>query len=451
MHDDRSINLIGFKSHIHNASTIKNIVFMLLKNICRSLPVLLIVLLACKGHSSKESSISEEHNNHKGISAFKHHFIISDLPGDGNWGFGVSSLGDLDRDGDLDYATCVRQDSIYWFENTGDGAWLKHTVGKISATQLGSAMTDIDGDGWQDLIIGGTWYHNPQNPRRAFFQSFVYDDRISNEIHDIVLADVNGDGKSDVVVLGDKEGCFWYEIPDQPSQETNWPRHVITMDVLKDKDAIHSGLFPAGIGDLDGDGDVDIVLPDRWLENNDHGEEWLKHSLPSGKRGPWGLSARSWIVDINKDGFPDIIMADSDQKQSQVAWLENDGNVPPSFQTHYLQQEAEGERGSFHSLAVVDFDGDGDLDIFTVDQEDTSIFPSGAGPRWYIWENVGTRDLRFREKVILDNGLGGHDARVGDIDGDGDQDIVSKIWKRWPENANGGKEHVDWLENLTIE
>jgi hypothetical protein len=114
---------------------------------------------------------------------------------------------------------------------------------------------------------------------------------------------------------------------------------------------------------------------------------------------------------------------------------------------HYLKQEAVGERGSFHSLAVVDFDGDGDLHIFTVDQEDTSIFPSGAGPRWYIWENLGTDDVSFHEKVILDNGLGGHDARVGDIDGDGDPDIVSKIWKRWPENANGGKEHVDWLEN----
>jgi hypothetical protein len=312
-------------------------------------------------------------------------------------------------------------------------------------------MMDVDGDGWQDIVIGGTWYRNPQNPRLAVFERMVYDDRILSEIHDIVLADVNGDGQSDVVVLGDKEGCFWYEVPDQPlAGKTNWKRHVITMDVLKDKDAIHSGFYPAGISDLDGDGDADIVLPDRWLENKTKGEEWVKHALPFGKRGPWGLSSRSWIVDLNKDGFPDIVMTDSDQKKSGVAWLENDGQKPPTFRAHDLKQDATGDRGSFHSLAVLDFDGDDDLDIFTVDQEDPSIFPSGAGPRWYIFENLGKDQVTFQEKVILDNGLGGHDARVGDIDGDGDLDIVSKIWRRWPENANGGKEHVDWLENLHV-
>jgi hypothetical protein len=424
---------------------------MLSKIIRKSVPVLLIVFLGCKGHSSKENSINGEQNNSNGIVEFKHHFIARDLPGDEGFGYGVSSLGDIDNDGDLDYATCSKQDSIYWFENRGGEEWVRHTVGKILTTQLGSAMMDVDGDGWQDLIIGGTWYHNPQNARDALFTKYVYDDRIVSEIHDIVLADVSGDGKLDIVVLGDKEGCFWYEVPDQPlTGKTNWKRHVITMDVLKDKDAIHSGFYPAGISDLDGDGDVDIVLPDRWLENNRKGEEWVKHALPFGKRGPWGLSSRSWIVDLNKDGFPDIVVTDSDQKKSGVAWLENDGQQPPTFRAHHLNQDAKGDRGSFHSLAVVDFDGDDDLDIFTVDQEDPSIFPSGAGPRWYIFENLGKEQVTFQEKVILDNGLGGHDARVGDIDGDGDLDIVSKIWRRWPENANGGKEHVDWLENLRV-
>jgi hypothetical protein len=51
--------------------------------------------------------------------------------------------------------------------------------------------------------------------------------------------------------------------------------------------------------------------------------------------------------------------------------------------------------------------------------------------------------------VILDARLGGHDVMVGDIDGDGDIDIASKIWSVWKENGNEGRVHVDWLENLS--
>lgn len=381
--------------------------------------------------------------------SFKHHFLSTALPGDERYGYGVSLLVDLDKDGDLDFVTCVRLDSIYWFENKGSGEWERHAVGKINTVQLGSAVMDVDNDGWPDIIIGGYWYQNPKNPRDALFKRFKYDQRIETEIHDIVTADMDGDGQEEIIVLGDKEGCFWYKIPPQPVQDMDWDRHTITMDVLKEKDAIHSGFWPAGIGDLDNDGDMDIVLPDRWLENRNQGKEWVKHDLPFGKRGPWGLSSRSWILDLDKDGDNDIVIADSDQTDCRIAWLENDGNDPPSFKAHFLPQEAPGTRGSFHSLALADFDGDGDLDIFTVEQEDPNILPSGAGPRWYIWENMDGKGGRFEERVIFDGKLGGHDAMIGDLDGDGDLDIVSKIWNRWPENANGGKEHVSWLENLT--
>ncbi|HBQ84362.1 MAG: hypothetical protein A2X03_01010 [Bacteroidetes bacterium GWA2_40_15] len=416
------------------------------------LSIILIGLLSCQGNISQKNSAEETTSRSIDTTMFRHHFIATDLPGDAKWGYGVSLFADIDNDGDPDYVTCVLQDSIYWFENNVNvnGEWARHTVGKILTSQLGSAIMDIDGDGWLDVITGTTWYQNPRNPRESLFKKIVYDSKIG-VMHDVVTADVNGDGKTDIVVTGDKDGCFWYEIPGDPLKESNWNRHLITMDVLVEKDGIHGGFFPAGISDLDGDGDADIVLPDRWLENRNHGKEWIKHPLPfARKRGPWGLSSRSWIVDLDKDGFADIVMSDCDQKGSEVAWLENDGQHPPSFKPHFLKQEATGIRGSFHSLAVADFNGDGNPDIFVVDQEDPSILPSGAGPRWFIWKNMGTEEITFKERVIFDGGLGGHDARVGDMDGDGDLDIISKIWNRWPENSNGGREHVDWLENLLI-
>lgn len=380
---------------------------------------------------------------------FQHHYITQDLPGESDWGYGCPTLADFDNDGDLDYSYSGI-DYLYWFENKDISTWERHNVGALPFPTLGATSVDVDKDGAIDIIIGGYWFRNTINKLNTDFVRYQYDDSIKTEIHDIVLADINGDGKNDLVETGEKEGLFWYQIPDHPTKDENWERTLITLDVLVKNERIHAGFFPKGIGDLDGDGENDIVLPDRWLENNANGTEWVKHQLPFGKRGPYGLSARSWIIDLDKDGDNDIVMTDCDQQASRAAWLENHGEAIPTFTAHFLPMTATGIRGSFHSLFVGDLDNDGDPDILTCDQEDDSIFPEGATPRWYIWEDVSTDcGLEFTERVIYDNKLGGHDALVGDADGDGDLDIFSKVWNLWPGSGNNGIEHGDILENKT--
>ncbi|MFN3323107.1 MAG: FG-GAP repeat domain-containing protein [Bryobacteraceae bacterium] len=380
---------------------------------------------------------------------FRHHYVSRDTPS-GNVGFGTPALADFDQDGDLDFLASDRSDGVLsWFEYQGPDQWVRHVAGSIELRQLGAAVLDVDGDGWPDFVIGGYWFRNPQNPRDSEFVRYRYDSRIGTEIHDIVSADIDGDGKLDIVAIGDREGLFWYKVPENPARDADWPRTLITNHGLIDRVRTHSGIFPNGVADLDGDGDPDIVLPDRWLENRDRGTSWIHHDLPFGRRGPWGLSARSWIVDLNGDSHMDIVMADSDGQNSGLAWLENNGKTPPAFTVHYLANHASGTRGSFHSLHVADFNLDGRLDIFTVEQEDPKILPVGAGPRWILWENLGGPGVRFEQRIILDAGLGGHDVQVGDVDGDGDPDIVSKIWRVWPGNANNGRIHIDYLENRT--
>jgi len=376
---------------------------------------------------------------------FRHHYITREMPGR-NMGMGSPALADFDRDGDLDFAFLNRGDlKFYWFENQGVEKWQRHLVGPAGIGQLGSITSDVDRDGWTDIVIGGFWYRNPQQPLSKPFVRYTYDSTITREIHDMALADVDGDGSPDVVAMGDGDGCFWYRIPAVPGQDLDWPRTVITMDVLDSNVDIHAGLASDGVGDLDGDGDVDVMLTDRWMENLGRGASWTGHILLFGKKGPWGLSSRSWIADLDSDGDNDVIVVDCDGQNSAVAWIENQDGTMGRNRVHYLANNASGTRGSFHSLQFADFDGDGDKDILVVEQEDPNILPLGATPRWFVWENQGNTE--FTERVIFEGHLGGHDVLVGDVDGDGDLDLVSKVWNAWSQNANDGKVHADWFEN----
>lgn len=393
--------------------------------------LLIVILFDCTQKESKQW--------------FELHTVSTDIPVGRR--YGTPALADFDNDGDLDFAMSVTRGPVYWFEYLDGEQWEQHEIAEIPTGQLGGGAFDVDQDGWMDIVTGGYWFRNSQNPTSSSFEMYEYDTTIKTEIHDLVFADVNGDQNSDLVVLGDKEGCFWYDIPENPTDSAIWKKYVITMEVLDNRADIHGGFFPGGVGDVEMDGDMDVVLVGRWYRNEEKEQSWSRQFLPYGSAGYWGLSGRSWITDIDLDGDNDIVMAGGDQVDSRVAWLENNGKPSPRFKVHLLPLDAPGRRGSFHSLWVADFDNDGDEDIFTMDQEDPTILPTGAGTKAYLWENMDGKGANFKEHVVLDENIGGHDVKFGDADGDGDLDAYFKVWSAYSENAYGGKPHVNYLEN----
>jgi hypothetical protein len=274
-------------------------------------------------------------------------------------------------------------------------------------------------------VSGGTWYRNPGNPREAVeWRRF---ENGATPAHDNLAADIDGDGKLDLVSILDKAGVFWYRIPADPA--SRWFEHRI---VGVTAPQCHGGI---AVGDIDGDGDNDIARVDRWLENADgRGRDWVEHrAFDFGKEGPWGIQTRAKLVDVDRDGDLDLLQAEGDVLDGRVAWFEN-RRGGADWQRRLIKSPGHGQ--DFHSLCVADFDNDGDVDIF-----------SGGGPltrgehRWVLWQNVDGRGGAWKEHVI-ERGRRTHESVCGDIDGDGDIDILTKPWN--------GDLHL-FVENLCVD
>ncbi len=347
---------------------------------------------------------------------------------------GQTALVDVDNDGDLDWIAGQADRTggdVWWWEYEGPDRWIRHPVGKGN-TDVGAAAYDVNGDGWIDVLSGSTLLLNTGKPRSEKFLEYDVGTIYS---HDTEFADVNGDGRMDAVANWDEAGLFWYEIPADPKQP--WTSHLVASASSHE---VHGGISPRAVGDLDGDGDNDVVTGQAWYENVDgEGLEWTQHmNVDFGEVHQYGLAVRTWVVDMDGDGDLDFVQSEADNPDGRVAWFENDGSG--NWRRHMIKEK--GEFQDFHSLAVADFDMDGDYDVF-----------AGGGPlsaagrhRSYVWENTAgpgenPASNRWTEHVIASMPI--HEVEAGDVDGDGDVDLVGKPW-------SVGNEHF-YLRNKAVD
>jgi len=336
--------------------------------------------------------------------------------------FGQASLVDIDKDGDLDFVAGARASNIYWFEYQSADKWIRHLIGRPARTDVGGTAFDVDGDGWIDQVSGSDWYRNTRSPRTEAFEKHA-SGIISG--HDNVYADLDGDKVHDVVALSN-DGMWWYKRAADPTAP--WIEHKLTGVA---NPSVHGGV---AVGDIDGDGDIDITRVDIWLENADgKAGNWIEHkAFDFGQNGPFGVQTRPRVIDVDKDGDNDVIQAEGDIVNGRIAWFENVDGHGKTWTMHMVRDK--GSNQDFHSLAVADFDNDGDLDIFSCGG------PLTSGTRkWLVWQNMDGHGGSWTEHEIF-NGVECHEAMAGDVDGDGDIDICSKPW-------DGGDEHV-YMENL---
>ena len=72
-------------------------------------------------------------------------------------------------------------------------------------------------------------------------------------------------------------------------------------------------ISPAGVADIDGDEDLDVVRAETWFENADgKGLRWAAHAnIPMDRAGPFGVCVRTVVTDVDGDGKQELVMCDA--------------------------------------------------------------------------------------------------------------------------------------------
>jgi hypothetical protein len=390
-----------------------------------------------------------------------------------------AAFADVDQDGDLDLALANHgPNRLELGDGSGAFALAPGALGAVAQASNALLFLDADQDGDPDLLFGNgqPFFGEPNQLLRndgpaGFSDTSFLLPSLAAQTQALAAGDVDADGDTDVVAanagifgaeqelyLGDGVGGFADGWPGAPLGNS---RDAALADVDRDGDLdLYLAREPAAgsfgsvggsdelyrndgsggftldaaalptlvettlavlVTDLDGDGDADALAGgrDRFLLGDGQGNLVLDASpLPE-------LPARSLATaDVDADGDLDLVFGNGQDSMffapgRQTFFLRNDA-------TGFFRDETEsvmpplplgGELGFTEDLGFSDADGDGDLDLFLGRSGDSN----GSGLGLYLYPSAGAA---FTAMLAI-GGAEVADLELGDVDGDGDEDLFA--------------------------
>jgi hypothetical protein len=313
------------------------------------------------------------------------------------------------------------------------------------STQLTSAMVnfayDYTGDGWPDVLIASgrpmSLYVNPKGQARRWDKYNVLP-TISSEI--AVFRDVDGDGRPDVAFVGD--GAVSWASPDAANPTAPWIVHQVSQQGYGV--AAQHGL---GVGDINGDGQMDIVSPHGWWEQPRKGTPegpWPYHPVALGRWPRAGGSvggAEMGVYDVNGDGLNDIVTSLGAHGWG-LAWFEQkrDKSGAISFTEHMIMDDYSTKNSGgvtfseLHGSTVADIDRDGIPDFVVgkrvFSHQESYVDPDSYGPGVLYWfrtvrNSKAPGGAEFVPELIHNRSGAGSTVLAVDLNKDGAIDIVT--------------------------
>lgn len=342
---------------------------------------------------------------------------------------GRTAIGDIDGDGINDVVLhtwgsergVVADGSVTWYKSPDMTKTIIAENEKIFGD--GVVVHDVDGDQINDVVIckGNDqtaeiyWCRNNGKPTEPLWeQYFVARIDDESEVKDVEVHDMDNDGKADIVVRTKHRFCvFFQNSPDEwyLKQQTSREREGMS------------------IGDLDRDGDYDVVMNGFFYENPEdpRHDDWPLHLIDdlwfTDSTGGWqDFSVMTAVDDFDGDGHKDDVVFGHPEKTGfHVAWYHPDDlkGGKAGWTRHEI-----GVVDYCHTVYAEDMDMDGDVDVLT------GVLKRSEAPTITIFLNDGT-GMQWSRYVV--DSTSTYKAKVGDIDGDGDPDITGALsWEDPP-------------------